>query len=146
MPKTGLAAFDTTVDKTNHMLHEIEAACGWPRERRNQSYAALRAVLHALRDRMTVDEAAEFAAQLPMLVRGFFFEGWDPSRVPMKMDRDAFFARVRKDFPFALDGNIDQLIQRVLAVVHEHVTDGEWQDILSIVPKDMAAALPREHG
>jgi hypothetical protein len=33
------------------------------------AYQALRATLHALRDRLILDEAVEFAAQLPMLIR-----------------------------------------------------------------------------
>ena len=80
---TGHSTFDKTVDKTNHVLKEIEQAYGWPKERRNYSYDALRAVLHALRDRLTVDECADLAARLPLLVRGMYCEGWDPSRVPV---------------------------------------------------------------
>lgn len=38
---------------------------------RHAAYLALRATLHALRDRLTVEEVAELGAQLPMLIRGF---------------------------------------------------------------------------
>jgi len=122
MSNTGFAPFTTTLDKTNRMLHEIEDALGWPRDRRNQSYAALRAVLHALRDRLTVEEAAQLGAQLPMLVRGIYYEGWDPTRAPVKMRRDEFFDRVRQEF-------------------RRRVTEGEWADIVSTMPKDLASAL-----
>ena len=56
--------------KTNRILREFEEAHGWPKERGNQSYDALRGVLHALRDRLTVRGAARLAAQLPVRVRG----------------------------------------------------------------------------
>jgi uncharacterized protein (DUF2267 family) len=141
MPNTGFHTFDTTVDKTNRLLRQIEEDYGWPKERRSQSYAALRAVLHTLRDRMTVEEAAHLSAQLPMLVRGIFFEGWDPSRVPQKMDRDEFFTRVRQSFPYAIEGDVQQLTQRVLQALRDHVTEGEWEDIVASVPKSLAAAL-----
>ena len=84
MSNTGYRAFDATVDKTNQVLKAIEEAYQWPKERRQQSYAALRAVLHALRDRLPVQESADLAAQLPVLIRGIYYEGWDPARVPWR--------------------------------------------------------------
>jgi uncharacterized protein (DUF2267 family) len=80
MTLTGYPAFDSTLKKTNGILKQIERSYSWPKERRNQSYAALRVVLHTLRDRLTVEEAAQLSAQLPLLVRGIYFEGWDPSK------------------------------------------------------------------
>jgi uncharacterized protein (DUF2267 family) len=70
-----------------------------PKERRSQSYAALRAVLHALRDRLTIAEAAHLAARLPMLIRGIYYHGWDLLRVPPRMKREVFLDRVQRDFP-----------------------------------------------
>lgn len=43
-----------------------------------QAYSILRVVLPSRRDRLQVEEVAHLSAQLPMLVRGFFFEGWQP--------------------------------------------------------------------
>jgi uncharacterized protein (DUF2267 family) len=142
MAQTGLATFDTTLERTNHVLKEIERAYGWPKERRNQAYAALRAVLHAVRDRLPVEETAQLAAQLPMLVRGMYYEGWDPSKVPAKMDREAFLDRVRREFPFEIDGGIERLTQTVLAALRQHITDGEWEDVKANFPKDLAGVLP----
>jgi len=50
MPETGYSAFTPTLDKSNRVLKEIEETYGWPKARRNQSYAVFRAVLHARRD------------------------------------------------------------------------------------------------
>ncbi|WP_405148399.1 DUF2267 domain-containing protein [Sphaerisporangium sp. NBC_01403] len=142
MAETGYSSFNTTVDKTNHLLKQIEQAYGWPKERRNQSYAALRAVLHALRDRLTVEEAAQLGAQLPMLVRGIYYEGWNPTDVPVKMDREEFLARVRKEFPYAVKGGAEHLIETVLNALRIYVTEGEWDDIKSSMPKELAEVLP----
>jgi uncharacterized protein (DUF2267 family) len=142
MAETGYRSFSTTVDKTNHVLKQIEAAYGWPKERRNQSYDALRGVLHALRDRLSVDETAQLAAQLPMLIRGIYYESWDPSRVPEKMGPEEFLARVRREFPFEVEGGIEALVQTVLDSLRQHITDGEWQDIKSSMPKHLATVLP----
>jgi uncharacterized protein (DUF2267 family) len=143
MSNTGFAPFTTTVDKTNKILHEIEDALGWPRMRRNQSYAALRGVLHAVRDRLTIEEAAQFGAQLPMLVRGIYYEGWDPTRVPVKMHRDEFLRHVRQEFPYDVPDGIDAVVRTVLGTLRHHITDGEWADIRSAMPKDLATLLPQ---
>ena len=141
MGSTGYPSIDTTVDKTNRVLREIEEAYGWPKERRGQSYAALRAVLHALRDRLTVDESAHLAAQLPTLIRGIYFEGWHPSKVPVKMHDEEFLARVRREFPYDVRGGVRQLVQTVLQVLRGHITEGEWADIRRSMPKELAAIL-----
>jgi uncharacterized protein (DUF2267 family) len=130
------------VDRTNRVLKDIEEAYGWPKERRNQSYNALRAVLHTLRDRLTVDESAQFAAQLPTLVRGIYYEGWDPSRVPVKMDGDEFLGRIRQEFPYDVQGGVQPLTQTVLHALRRHVTEGEWEDVKTGMPKELASILP----
>lgn len=141
MAKTGYSSFDTTVDKTNHILNQIEEAYGWSHEHRNQSYAALRGVLHALRDRLTVEEAAQFSAQLPLLVRGVFYDGWDPSRAPKKLSKDDFLERVRKESSFEVKGGPEGLVRTVVKALRTHITEGEWRDVLAGMPKDLVTIL-----
>jgi uncharacterized protein (DUF2267 family) len=139
---TGYATFDTTLAKTNGVLKQIEESYGWPKERRNQSYGALRAVLHALRDRLTVEEAAQLSAQLPMLIRGIYFEGWDPTKVPAKMHLDDLLARIRQEFPFEIPGGPERLLGTTVEALRRHITEGEWEDIRASLPKDVVAVLP----
>ncbi len=140
MAEAGYASFATTVDKSNRMLAEIEDGCGWPKDRRNQSYAALRSVMHTLRDRMSVDQTAQFAAGLPMLIRGMFYEGWEPSQVPQRMSADEFRQRVREGFPYSVTGGTDPVVRTVVGVLREHVSDTEWMKITSSMP-ELAAVL-----
>ena len=72
MSSTGIAAFDKTIRKTNIWLNELQAIMGW--DSRGHAYQ-LRAVLHAIRDRLLPGDAVDLAAQLPMLVRRFYYEG-----------------------------------------------------------------------
>jgi uncharacterized protein (DUF2267 family) len=139
---TGYATFDTTLAKTNGVLKQIEESYGWPKERRNQSYGALRAVLHALRDRLTVEEAAQLSAQLPMLIRGIYFEGWDPTKVPAKMHLDDLLARIRREFPLEIPGGPERLLGTTVEALRRHITEGEWEDIRASLPKDVVAVLP----
>lgn len=77
MSERSLRVFDRTLQKTNLWLGDVMAELDT--EDRHQAYSALRATLHALRDRLTVDEAAQLAAQLPLLVRGIYYENWRPA-------------------------------------------------------------------
>ena len=142
MPDTGFAAFSTTVDRTNRLLRGIEEAYGWPKELRHQSYDGLRAVLHALRDRLPVEEAAQLAAPLPMLVRGLYYEGWDPSKVPVKMHREDFLERVRREFPYEVPDGVERLVETVLHALSRHIPEGEWADIRANLPRDLTSVVP----
>ncbi|SCL22199.1 Uncharacterized conserved protein, DUF2267 family [Micromonospora pallida] len=136
------SVFESSLDKTNLILKDIEQAYGWSKDRRNQSFAALRTVLHLLRDRMPVQECVEFSAQLPVLVRGVYFDGWDPSNVPVKLNRDDFLFEVRQGFPFDTEGGPEQVVQVVLDTLRRHVTQGEWDDVRATMPSDLARMIP----
>lgn len=141
MVDTGFSSFSTTVDKTNAILHEIELVHGWPKHRRMQSYAALRAVLHALRDRLTVAEASQLAAQLPILVRGIFYDGWEPARMPHKMNADQFLTRVRREFPYEVAGGLEGVVRSVALAVRRYVDEGEWGHAMAALPADVRKVL-----
>ena len=65
-------AFQITLQKTGEWLRDIRQLLEWESDQR--AYLALRAVLHTLRDRLPVVEAVHLGSQLPMLVRGFYYE------------------------------------------------------------------------
>ena len=91
MSITGVENLDRSVEKANAWLADIDA--GFGTSDRHLAYRVLRAWLHCLRDRLSVQVAAHFAAQLPELLRGVFFDGWNPSRVPQKYNRPAYVTR-----------------------------------------------------
>ncbi|MCS6927126.1 MAG: DUF2267 domain-containing protein, partial [Candidatus Binatia bacterium] len=96
MSTTGLEIFDTTLQKTHIWLNDVMQELGWEEER-HRAYLALRTVLHALRDRLTLEEAVDLGAQLPMLIRGFYYEGWTPHRVPRReRHKEEFLAHVQQ--------------------------------------------------
>ena len=137
MASTGLATFDNTIQETNELLKEIEVSMGWT-DRREQSYSALRVVLQALRDRLPLVEAVNLAAQLPMLIRGLFYEGWNVSDVPIKMDKEEFLDRIRENFVYSIDVSISDMVKIVLLVVMESIDLAEAEKIKAILPEDVA--------
>ena len=71
-----LDVIDRSVEKTHIWLNDLAEELA--SEDGHHAYRVLRAFLHALRDHLSVNEAAALAAQLPIFVRGVFYEGWDP--------------------------------------------------------------------
>jgi len=140
---SGVEVFDTTLQKTLNLLHDVCSEIGWPKDRKKQAYSALRAVLHVLRDRLPVTESANFAAQLTMLVRGFYYEGWKPEIVPKKMRRDDFLAAVADQFPYAVDGGTQRLVDGVVRALSRHVEASAIEDIKEELPEDIVELLPR---
>ncbi|BCB90216.1 DUF2267 domain-containing protein [Phytohabitans suffuscus] len=131
-----------TIEKTDVLLKDVEDALGLPKERRDLSYKAMRAVLHALRDRLTVGESAQLAAQLPTLVRGAFYEGWQPERVPVKLSLEQWLQRVHDECPLDVKGGTPRLVQAVLSALSRHVTRGEWDDVRASLPDEYSSMIP----
>src|ERR1700737_4779787 len=132
MSTTGLEVFDRTIHKTNIWVKNLMETLDCPD--RHETYGALRATLHALRDRLTIEEAAHFAAQLPMLVRGFYYEGWDPTGKPLKeRHRDDFLARINQELkPYGIDP--EQVARAVFLVLANRISEGEIEDIEHVLP------------
>ena len=140
MTATGLAVFDRTIQTTNIWLDELMREMHW--EDRQTAYQGLRAVLHTLRDRLTIDEASDLAAQLPLMVRGIFYEGWHPANKPLKVrSRDEFLQQVADRFerdPM----DVERLTRACFKVLGEHVTAGEIQDVRSSLPAPIRQLWP----
>jgi uncharacterized protein (DUF2267 family) len=132
-------AIDTTVQKTYTWLRELCAELGV--ESRRKSYQVLRGVLHALRDRLTVDEAAHLGAQLPMLVRGIFYEAWDPSHKPDKMSADEFLARIQREALLSDPESAREAARAVMQLLYRHIAAGEMDDVVGALPKDIREML-----
>ena len=81
---TGLDVFDTTVQESNLWLKDLMERIGT--YDRHRAYSTLRAVLHALRDRIGPANANHLGAQLPMLLRGLYYEGWQMTATKERHD------------------------------------------------------------
>ncbi len=136
MSSTGLKAIDTTVKTTNIWLDDIMDDLRWTD--RHKAYEALRAVLHALRDRLSVDGAAHLAAQLPLLVRGIFYEGWHPSGTPVKERRqEQFVAHVAHAFARDREADPAQITRSVLKVLTKHMAMGAAGSLKKSLPEEI---------
>lgn len=141
MSLTGLAAFDSTVHTTNAWLKQLMEEMGW--EERHRAYHALRAVLHGLRDHLTVDEVVALGAQLPMLVRGVYYEGWHPADKPLReRKKEQFLAHIAAAFRDDRDVDPAVVTRAVLGLLARHVSGGEVAEIKHVLPTELRTLWP----
>jgi uncharacterized protein (DUF2267 family) len=99
-------------------------------------------VLHALRDRLTIDVAAKLASQLPTLIRGVYYEDWDPSRTPMPAHTvDTFLEHVVSEGRFSGETEASVAVTAVAAVLRKRLTPGEIDAILAVMPEKLRVLI-----
>src|SRR2546421_12952091 len=139
MTLSSVDGVERSVHKTNRWLSELASELGV--EDREQAWRVLRAYLQLLRDQVTVDEAAQLAAQLPVVLRGAFYEGFDPGHQPAKLrDRDEFRAAFAQLTQLDQD-EAAQAVEAATRVLRRHITAGEFDDVLSQLPTQLREVL-----
>jgi uncharacterized protein (DUF2267 family) len=139
MSLSSVDSIEQTVQKTNSWVADV--ARELDTDDYNEAWRALRAYLQVLRDRLTVDEAAQFAAQLPNLLRGVFYEGFDPGHQPVKIrNREEFLERfTERARPITVDPG--QAVAGITRALRRHITEGEIDDVLAQLPTEIRALL-----
>jgi uncharacterized protein (DUF2267 family) len=142
MSATGLVVFDRTLQTTNTWLGEIMDSVGPDRQ---VAWHLLGAVLRALRDRMPLGLAAHLGAQLPLLVRGAYYDRWRPSEEPADWrSLDEFLAVVSEDMEGVRPVNTKEGAQSVFKVLNHHVDPGQVSNVRQALPEEVRALWP-EH-
>jgi uncharacterized protein (DUF2267 family) len=138
---TGLDTFDKTVQESNLWLKDLTERLNT--FDRHHAYSTLRAVLHALRDRIGPENAAHLGAQLPMLLRGLFYEGWDPTGKPSKERHEAaFLAHIARELPRADESEVEEGTRAVFDVLSKHIDRGAAVKLAGMFPQELRKFWP----
>ncbi len=141
MTHVAIAPIESTIHTTNTWLKELADELGW--EDRARVYHALGAVLHALRDRLTVAETADLGAQLPLLIRGLYYEGWTPNGKPIKERRkEEFLAHIAAALRGHAEIYPEAVAWAVFKVLQKHVSPGEISDVKHVLPTQIRSLWP----
>ena len=133
------------VSAVEHAMHTAhtwinDVAKEFDTDDREFAYRVLRAWLHTLRDRLTVEASAHFAAQLPDLIRGVFYAGWNPNAVPEKYDADAYTLRFAKEANIALNDVGKAAAATTTAALH-HLPAAQMDKALDQLPVEIRTLL-----
>lgn len=141
MSATGLEVFDTTIQQTNLWLKAIQERL--ESEDRHLAYLALRGTLHALRDRLPPELAVHLGAQLPMLIRGIYYEDWHPAGTPTH-DRqpEEFLERVAGVFVREPPADIEAISRAALEVLAARIDPGQVSKVIHALPPGLRALFP----
>jgi uncharacterized protein (DUF2267 family) len=136
-----------TGDNFTHAMHTAnswlaDVARSFGTDDRRFAYRALRAWLHALRDRLTVESAAKFAAQLPELLRGVYYDGWNPSGVPVKYGADEYVARFAREARIPAR-EVPAAATAVARALAGHMSPGQLAETLAQLPESLRTTMGR---
>ena len=143
MKFTGFEVFDDTIQRTNTWLKDLMQELNW--SDRRKTYVVFRCVLHALRDHPSVRDAVYVGEQLPMLIRGAYYEHWDPSGKPFPLrSREEFFSGLAGSL--ARDGenaaSAETVTRAVFRLLDRKATEGEIADLQAILPPAVTDLWP----
>ena len=143
MSMTGLEVFDSTVHQTNAWLKSLMGKIGTGD--RHRAYIALRSTLHALRDRLPPEMAVHLGAQLPMLVRGFYYEEWRMARTPTReRHTEEFLEPIATAFRSDPEIRSEEVAKGVLALLADELDPGEIRKVIGVLPRELRELWPAQ--
>lgn len=129
---TAIDDFNAAVRATEDWLDDFVHRLGW--HDRERAYLALVAALHALRDCLPRDEATYVGAQLPALLRGFYYEGWHPAAHAVIKSRSAFLQRIHDAVHRDPGVDPEQVARAIFAMLAARLPAGEVEDAKAAMP------------
>ncbi len=139
MTTIGIRTFDSSIITTKEWLEDIKNEMSL--DDQEQAVEVTRAVLHTIRDRLTVNEAADFAAQLPMLLQGLYYHEWTPAGKPEKIrSREEFLAKVSDRFMGRYSP--EEAIKSVFNVLENRMSHGQIEDVKNNLPPEIRELIP----
>ncbi len=140
MSATGLDVFDKTLQTTNTWLGEIMEDLGPDRQ---VAWHALGAVLRVVRDRVPLELAAHLGAELPILVRGIYYDQWRPAAQPERYRTLAEFLRKVVDNLGAIRPiNPRDAARSVFQALNRHLAPGQVRKVWEALPEEVRALWP----
>ena len=123
-------------------MKELAGSLGYP-EDREKAGRVLKAVLHALRNRLTIEESIQLIAQLPMFLKAVYVESWSMHEQRRIKHLEDFYEEIKrldgKTSPadFETQESIHQALTAILVALRKYISLGELEDLKAVLPKEL---------
>lgn len=136
-----LSEFGASLETTREWIEELMQTMQTDEA---QACRAFRAVTQELRNHLTLAETADLSAQLPLLLRGVFYDGWTPSKVRQRnRSKEKFLQKVSDRLPRATPiGQVEKMVREVFMFLDRKVSPGEIRHVVGSLPKDLQPLWP----
>ena len=142
MGGTSIAGFTQAAQQAQQWVNELADDLNWEERR---AYYLLRCVLRTLRDWLPQEEMVDLSAQLPVLVRGIYFEGWNPLETPVReRTKSDFIERVQNAFSDDLLNDPDAAVAAVFRLLDRHISHGEIVQVRNSMKKSLRKLWPAD--
>ena len=134
MSTTGISTLDHAPQVAAEWLNQLCDDLDWREKPR--AYLLMHETLHAIRDLLSVDEAAHLASQLPVLIPGIYYEGWGPSKTPVaERSKAEHLARVCARFEKHPLDDPERALAAVFDLLRRHFSFGEFDQVRNAMRK-----------
>jgi uncharacterized protein (DUF2267 family) len=139
--------FEKFANEGNHFVKKLAKKLGHPDEI-SRTGIVLRAVLHTLRERITISQSLHIIAQLPMFLKAVYVDEWSFRETPLRINKkDEFIAEVEKhqekygEQEFNWEQSTEEIIKTVFRELGAYISRGEFEDIMAQLPAELEALL-----
>lgn len=141
--------FDQYAQKGNEFIKIAAEELGYP-ENTDQAGRIVRAVLHALRNRLSLQESFQLMAQLPMALKSVYVDGWGPDQSRERINHlQDFLEEMRNEderagtYDFADLNDIESSAKAVFRTLSRYVSEGELKDVTAQLPEELKTLIER---
>ncbi|HEU5016875.1 MAG TPA: DUF2267 domain-containing protein [Pseudolabrys sp.] len=130
---TALPVVAKTLQTTNLWLDDVAEFIGPDRQ---TAWHALGAVLRTLRDRLPLNLSVHLGAELPILIRGLYYDQWRPSEQPTKWrSADEFLEQVTERLDRVKPVNVTQAARGVFHAIDHYVEPHQVEHVRNALPE-----------
>jgi uncharacterized protein (DUF2267 family) len=134
-----IKSFEHGLRSSESWVHDLAQQTGWDN---NHAYHILVSTLRTIRDRLPHEETAHLASQLPLIIRGSYYEGWRPAHTPEKYHAaEEFLERVARGVPGLGIRSSAKAVEQVMQFLDHHLSAGEIRHVLAELPGEISGLL-----